>query len=315
MKIIFFGSSDFSVPILKTLLSSGHSVVLVITTPDRKKGRGQKLAPTVVKTFAQGKNLSVLAPEKLSIPSVVDTIRQAAPDFMVIASYGKMVPESIFSLPKIAPLNVHPSLLPWHRGASPIQAAILEGDQKTGVSIADVTKELDAGDLFGQAETEIEENENALELSGRLSEIGSNLVLKTINEFIHGKVSRIKQDSSKSSYAKKLERDSGHINWEQPALLIHRQVRAYYPWPSAFTFFHGKRLKILAAHQAKIQSDQNKMPAGTIIKIEQNKSIHVQTQKGALELIRVQPEGCKEMSAFEFALGQRIKMGDRFESI
>ncbi len=314
MKIVFFGSSEFSIPILKALLSSEHSVALVITTPDRKKGRGQKIAPSVVKTFAQEKNLSVLAPEKLSAPSVVETVRQLGPDFLVIASYGKMVPESIFSLPKIAPLNVHPSLLPKHRGASPIQASILEGDQKTGVSIADVTKELDAGDLFAQVETEIGENENAFELSERLAELGSKLVLKTISQFIQNKVSRIKQNPSKESYAKKLDRDSGRIDWKNTASLIHRQVRAYYPWPSAFTFFHGKRLKILKTCRVKTQTEQNKIVPSTIIKLEHNKSIHVQTQEGVLELLRVQSEGRKEMNAFEFALGQRIKIGESFES-
>ena len=315
MKIVFFGSSEFSIPILQSLLSSSHSVVLVITTPDRKKGRGQKLGASIVKRFAEETHLPVAAPEKLSISSIVEQVKKIAPDFLVIASYGKMVPESIFTLPKIAALNIHPSLLPKHRGASPIQSAILEGDRKTGVSIADVTKELDSGDLFAQIETEIGENENALELSERLAEIGSKLVVKTLEEFCVGKISRMKQDPSQASYARKLHRDCGQINWEKPASYIHNQVRAYYPWPSAFTFLVGKRLKILETRLIKTQATAIGNTPGTITDVIPNKAIHVQTQNGLLELIHVQLEGRREMTAFELALGQRLRKGDRFASI
>ena len=311
MKIIFFGSSEFSIPILESLLSSKHSVVHVITTPDRKKGRGQKLSSSIVKTFAEDQKLPVSNPEKLSVTAVTETLKRLAPDFLVIASYGKIVPESIFRIPKSSPLNVHPSLLPRHRGASPIQSAILEGDQKTGVSIADVTKELDSGDIFAQIETEIRENENAHALSERLAEMGSKLLLQVIDQFSSGKVSRMKQDSTKATYAKKLTRDSGQINWGKSAVYIHNQVRAYYPWPSAFTSFHGKRLKILETRISKMREDNN-MP-GAIANIERDKSIHVVTQNGLLEIIRVQLEGRREMNAFEFALGQRMTKGDQFE--
>ncbi len=312
MKIVFFGSSEFSIPVLQCLLSSNHSVALVITTPDRKKGRGQKLASSIVKNFAEKARVSVIAPEKLSAPSVVNEIKKIAPDFLVIASYGKMVPESIFTLPKIASLNVHPSLLPKHRGASPIQSAILEGDRKTGVSIADVTKELDSGDLFAQIETEIGENENAFELSKRLAEMGSKLVVETIEKFCAGKIFKTKQNSSQSSYAKKLDRDCGRIDWKKSASDIHNQVRAYYPWPSAFTFLGDKRLKILGARPIKTQTTSKENVPGTIVDILPNKTIHVQTQNGLLELIHVQLEGRREMTAFELALGQRLKKGDRF---
>lgn len=313
MKIIFFGSSEFSIPILKSLLSSKHSVVQVVTTPDRKKGRGQKVSPSVVSTFAQEYSLPILSPEKLSAAPVIEVIKNAASDFLVIASYGKMVPESIFTLPKIAPLNVHPSLLPRHRGASPIQSAILEGDQETGVSIADVTKELDSGDIFGQVKTDIGENENALELSERLAVMGATLLIKIIDQFSSGKISRTKQDSSKATYAKKLSRSLGKIDWEKPASCIHNEVRAYYPWPSAFTFFSRKRIKILETRVLKAQQAGSNAVPGTVTSIEHNKSFHITTQEGSLEVIRVQPEGRREMMAFEFIPGQRIKIGDRFE--
>ncbi|MBI3999079.1 MAG: methionyl-tRNA formyltransferase [Candidatus Omnitrophica bacterium] len=310
MKIIFFGSSDFSIPVLESLLSSKHSVILVITTPDQKKGRGQVLAPSVVKAFARQRYLTVEAPRKLSLPDVVQDIKKLNPDLIVIASYGKIVPSAIFMTPRIAALNVHPSLLPRHRGASPIQQAILEGDKKTGVSVAEVTSELDAGDLLGQVEIEIDKNENALELSKRLAEMGAKLLLQTLGQLEAGKINKIKQDVSKATYAKKLNKNDGQIDWATPASYIHNQVRAYYLWPMAFTFFRGKRLQILKTCCAETHSDACK--PGTITDIKKE-SLDIQTQAGTIALIRVQLEGRRETSGFEFAIGQRIKKGERFE--
>ena len=312
MKIIFFGSSDFSIPVLKALLASPHHVIHVITTPDKKRGRGQKLASTVVKEFALKHNLPVSNPEKLSDPSVVTAIQKLMPDLLVIASYGKLIPSSIFTVPKIAALNVHPSLLPKYQGASPIQQALLNGDKQTGVSIAEIIKKLDAGDVFGQVKTDIGENENALELSERLSEMAAELLLKVIQQFETGNVSRTPQMTSESVYAGKFEKEFGEINWQKPVLQIHNQVRACYPWPSAFTFFHGKRLKICKARPA--QTDSQAVEPGTILEITLTGEIHVQTMPGILELIQVQLEGGREISSSEFVRGQHIQKGERFES-
>ena len=313
MKITFFGSSSFSIPVLKALLSSEHSVAQVVSTPDKKQGRGQKLGFSVVKTFALEQNLPILTPEKLSLPSVAESIKKREPDFMIVASYGKLIPSTIFKISRIAPLNVHPSLLPKYRGASPIQQAILEGDQNTGVSIAGITSELDAGDVFAQAETRIGENENAHELEKRLSEIGAKLVLDVIKQFETGEILRKAQDSLKATYAKKIVRDSGRIDWTKSAANIHNQVRAFYPWPSAFTFFHGKRLKILETR--KTNETTNMKRTGTIIKIDKDKGLYVETGTGPLALVHVQLEGRKEMSAFDFAIGQRVQKGEQFESL
>ena len=313
MKIVFFGSSEFSIPVLEAILSSKYAVSQVITTPDRKKGRGQKIASSIVKTFSEERRLPVLTPEKLSMLEVVEKIKRAAPDFLIIASYGKMVPKSIFSIPKIASLNVHPSLLPKYRGASPIQSAILNGDTETGVSIAEVTSELDSGDIFAQMKTKIGENENAFELSDRLSKMAGKLLLEVIHQFEAGKISRTSQDSSKSVYAGKINKEAGKIDWRESAIKIHNQIRAYYPWPGALTLFHGKRLKILKAQVVESSAKQEKTP-GTILKIDSGGGIQIQTQTGILELLRLQPEGRREMSASEFARGERIKEGDRFES-
>jgi methionyl-tRNA formyltransferase len=312
MKIVFFGSSDFSVPVLQALISSDDEVTQVVTTPDKPKGRGQKVTPSTVKSFAEKVGLSVMAPEKLNRPEVLEGVQKLHPDFLVVASYGKLVPDSLLKIPKMTSLNVHPSLIPKYRGASPIQAAILAGDQKTGVTIMEVTKELDAGDIFGQAETPLDPDENAAQLSERLAHLGSDLLLKIIDQFKRGKVLRKPQDNSKASYAKKIERDSGRIDWASPGVQIHNQVRAYYPWPSAYTFFRDKRLKIIKT--ALANAPVNPEQPGTVFMDEAAKKVYVHTQDRLLELVSVQAEGKREMGSFEFAIGQRINSKERLTS-
>lgn len=309
MNIVFFGSSEFSIPVLSALASK-HSVVLVVTTPEKKKGRGQKISGTVVKDFALSQKLPVVEPEKLSDPTVVDQMKCLSPDFMVIASYGKLIPSSIFTLPKIAALNVHPSLLPKHRGASPIQRALLEGDEKTGVSIAEITKDLDAGDLFAQIETPIGIHENASQLSQRLSQLSSELLLRVIDQGKAGILKRTPQDSSQSSYAKKVAKEEGRIDWNQSNKIIHNQVRAYFPSPGAFTFFNEKRLKI--SETELIPDAGHNFAPGSIVSIN-SQGIIVQAKQDQIRLKRVQLEGRNEISAYEFALGQRLKKEDRFQ--
>lgn len=311
MNIVFFGSSAFSVPILSRLLASKHSVVQVVTTPDRKKGRGQKISPSLVKIFAQEKNLPVIEPEKLAESKVIEPIKKLESDFIVIASYGKIVPSTIFKTPKVAALNVHPSLLPKYRGASPIQQAILEGDPVTGVSIAEVTKQLDAGDLFGQVSTHIGKDENALELGARLAELAASLLLDVLNQFESKTVRNIPQDESKATYAKKLDKSFGRISWTKSTFEIHNQIRACVPWPSAFTSLRNKLVKITKSDFLKEDARQ-KYKAGTILDIAPESGIHVQTGSGILILKRVQLEGRREMDAYEFALGQRLSKGDQF---
>ena len=311
IRIIFFGSSTFSLPILSALLSSTYSVVQVVTTPDRRKGRGQKVLPSVVKIFAQEKGLPLVDPEKLSEPKIAETTRKLEPDFIVIGSYGKIVPHAIFKSPQVAALNVHPSLLPKYRGASPIQQAIIEGDSVTGVSIAEVTDQLDAGDLFGHVSTKIDEHENALELSSRLAQLAGTLLLGVLEKFLSKTVGRTPQDGSEATYAKKLDKGFGNIHWTKSVLEIHNQIRACVPWPSAFTSLYGKRVKIIKSDFLK-EDARGEHKAGSIVDIVPNNGIHVQTGSGILILKQMQLEGRREMDGYQFALGQRLSKGDRF---
>lgn len=308
MRIVFFGSSEFSIPVLSALLTH-HTVVQIVTTPEQKKGRGQKRSGTVVKEFAIQHQLPFLEPEKLSNPDFVAQIQNLNSDFLVVASYGKLIPSSIFKLPKVASLNVHPSLLPRHRGASPIQRAILEGDAKTGVSIAEVTKDLDAGDIFSQIETEILDNENSKQLSERLSTIAAQLLLKLIVEFEKGTVTKSPQNSVLASYAKKIQKEEGKIDWNQSASYIHNQVRAYFSWPGACTFFRSKRIKIIETKISNVQVGQSK--PGQIVDFSPD-GIVIKTNSGCIELIKVQLEAGREMNGSEFARGQRLRQGNQF---
>ena len=333
MKIIFFGSSSFSIPVLKALINSHHKVSHVVTVPPQKKGRGLKPAPSEVKAFAEAKQLSVSEPEKLSEEYVGTILKTLAPDFFVAASYGKLIPKSIFTIPKFDSLNVHPSLLPKYRGASPIQASILAVEKTTGVSIFSITEKLDSGDLYAQASTHIHDEETALELSARLSDLGAKLLLEVLDQFEKGVARKIPQDESQATYAAKIHKESGRINWSQDAQKIHNQVRAYFPWPSAFTFFRGKRLKILETRvpsgigfinpsplpsplrgEGRLwgHSDESSLP-GTIRNIG-NERFDVMAGSGVIVLFRVQEEGARAMSAAEYARGKHIQAGERFDS-
>lgn len=313
MNLIFFGSSDFSIPVLDQLTHSKHSVLQVVTTPDRKKGRGQKVAPSVVRVFAEKKSISVLAPEKLRAPEVLKQITDHEFDFLVVASYGKMIPTAVFEAPRIAALNVHPSLLPKYRGASPIQAAILAGDGETGVSVSEVTKDLDAGDIFGQMRTKIDAHENASELSDRLAGLAAELVLDVLKDFEGNQMKRIPQVEEKSSYAKKIEKDFGRMNWDESAESIHNRVRACYPWPSVYASWKGKRLKLLKT--GWIQEVANGGTPGTVLELNSESGIHVQAGSGVIILKRVQLEGRRDMGAYDFAMGQRLEIGNQFGSL
>lgn len=313
MNVIFFGSSSFSIPVLEALLQSRHRIVHVVTTPPKRKGRGLTLAGSEVKEFATQKKLPVLEPEKLLSEMVIHELKTLSPDLIVVASYGKLIPETLFSIPKLDTLNVHPSLLPKHRGASPIQAAILAGERTTGVSIFSVTKDLDAGDVYGQTSTEIGENENALELSDRLASLGAALLLELIDQLEKGTAHKTPQNSSVATYAPKIKKESGKIDWVREATNIHNQVRAYFSWPSAYTFFRSKRIKILRTRVAAKNNSAELSPSGTILKIG-SETMEVKTGSGVIALLQVQEEGARAMSAGEFARGKRIQNLERFEN-
>jgi methionyl-tRNA formyltransferase len=309
MRIVFFGSPGIALPVLSGLLASGHEIKLVICQPDKPAGRGKKLTPPAVKVFAESHNLPCLQPEKIrKDQEILGLIKEARPELNVVVAYGQIIPASIISLPPFRSLNVHFSLLPGYRGAAPVQWAILNGERFTGVTIFQPTEKMDEGPILSQEILEILPRENAHELEIRLSHVGARLLVKTIENIKN--IEPKEQNHSRATYAPKLTKDQGRLNWEEPAEVIDRKVRAFFLWPGAYTFFNGQRVEIIVGRIA-----QGIIPGarpGEIVQIDKP-GIYVFCGQKSLYLIeKVKPEGKKEMSAHAFSLSGKINLGASF---
>ena len=245
IKIIFLGTPEFGAIILEGLIKSGHKPFLVITEPDKPIGRKQIVTPPPVKVLAGKYNIPVVQSAKIS--EYTQEIEKLRPDLIIIAAYGQIIPKVILEIPKYGCLNVHPSLLPKYRGPSPIQSAILSGEEKTGVTIIRISEKLDAGSILSQQEIELDQKETFESLHDKLAEVGTRLLIETIPRLLAGKLPPLPQDETKATYAKILKKEDGKIDWKKSPKEIERQVRALNPWPGTYTLYNGKRLKILKA--------------------------------------------------------------------
>ncbi|MBI3306760.1 MAG: methionyl-tRNA formyltransferase [Candidatus Omnitrophica bacterium] len=312
MNIVFFGSSEFSLSAFAACLESDHKIVLVITAPDRKKGRGLKTFPTPVRVYAEARAIPLLAPENLKSPDLLKQVKGLKPDLFVVSSYGKMIPDAWLKLPSKVALNVHPSLLPRHRGAAPINWTILEGDKETGVSIAQVTSKLDAGDIFYQNRIPVMPEADAQTLGSQLALLSHKVLTEVFGEIEKERLTGAPQNESQSTYARKLTKEDGLIDWTKPVIQISRQIRGLVPWPTAYTFFKKERLQILKAKPDTAVDFVGAKP-GQILDIKEG-VMRIQTGSGILALIRVLPAGKKEMSAGDFARGRQLETGFVFDA-
>ena len=302
------GTPDFAVPSLKKLIEKGYDVKLVVTQPDKPAGRGKKITPPPVKVVAEKAGIPVYQPEKVKENSELKKkLLEIEPDLIVVAAYGKILPEWLLNLPKHGTINVHASLLPKYRGASPIQWALLNGEEETGVTIMKVIPELDAGDIISQKRVKIEKEDNAKTLHDKLSEVGAELLVETIPLYISGKLKPVPQREEEATYCPQIKKEMGKIEWSESAEKIFNKIRAFTPWPSAYTTFRGKRVKILKAEPV-----EGSGRPGEVIKA--GRELTVATGKGALRIERLRPEGRKEISGEEFVRGYRVKEGDLFGS-
>ena len=302
------GTPDFAVPSLKKLIEKGYDVKLVVTQPDKPAGRGKKVTPPPVKVVAEKAGIPVYQPEKVKENSKLKKkLLEIEPDLIVVAAYGKILPEWLLNLPKHGTINVHASLLPKYRGASPIQWALLNGEEETGVTIMKVIPELDAGDIISQKRVKIEKEDNAKTLHDKLSEVGAELLVETIPLYISGKLKPVPQREEEATYCPQIKKEMGKIEWSESAEKIFNKIRAFTPWPSAYTTFRGKRVKILKAEPV-----EGSGRPGEVIKA--GRELTVATGKGALRIERLRPEGRKEISGEEFVRGYRVKEGDLFGS-
>ncbi|MFA6549990.1 MAG: methionyl-tRNA formyltransferase [Candidatus Gracilibacteria bacterium] len=302
-KIIFFGSSEFGIPIINELgKNSDFEIMAIVTQPDKPVGRGQKTTPTPIKAFYESR-YPILTPEKVKNNKDFEKIIEGlAPDFIITAAYGQIMPPSILNLAKIAPINIHTSLLPKYRGASPIQEAILNGDKETGVTIMEMNDKLDEGDIYIIRRIPIEEKDNVETLNKKLAILASQMLPPSLLDIADGILKKIPQNNVIASYCGKIAKESGKINFKQmTAEEILRKIRAFYGWPECWTQFNGKTLKI---KDAEIAEDKEKTPPGKIIFIDKN-TIGIGTKSRLLIPKTIQMEGKNEIPIKDFINGQR----------
>ena len=311
VRIVFFGTPDFAVPTLRQLLDSPHPVVAVVTQPDRPKGRGQRVSESPVKALAQARGLPVLQPSRLRDPEFAEAFRALQPDLGVVAAYGKLVPEDILSLPRHGMINVHASLLPKYRGAAPVHRAVIDGEAETGVTIMRMEKMLDAGPMLAKVKRPIEPHETSDVIERDLAELGADLLVSVVNQIDAGVHREELQDFMLCSYAPRLTKEEGLVDWTLPASYIHNRVRGLYPWPHAYTYLNGERLIILRTHVEDVPTDA---PPGTIVTASRD-NLHVATgHEGRIAIDRVQLEGGKPLDVREFLAGHRIATGARMDN-
>lgn len=294
-KIIYLGTPEIAVKPLEALSNDTFEILGVITQPDKEKGRGKKKQASPIKEFALRHNLKVFEPKDKK--ELTDILKELKPDIGVLFAYGMIVPNEALEIPRKGIINIHPSLLPKYRGPSPIQNAILNGDDKTGVSIIKLGSEVDAGDVLKVKELDVEDQDTAETLSMKLSDLASQMIVKTIDGYLENKLKLMPQESSKATFTKMIRKEDGKIDWSKPALKIEREMRAYYPWPGSFTSWEGKKLKIL---ECSLAEDLDLKPGS--VAIEEDR-VFVQTGNGALEVKTVQLEGKKPTSSKEFLNG------------
>lgn len=312
MRLLFMGTSPFAVPTLHRLLESpDHDVLAAVTQPDRPSGRGGKMALSPVKEAALEAGLSLLQPEKVRAKDFAQTVRDMAPEIIIVAAFGQIIPQRVLDIPVLGCINVHGSLLPRWRGAAPMQYALMAGDFETGVTTMRMDAGLDTGDILLQAALPLIEIENLVALETCLAEIGADLLMRTLEALARGDCPRIPQDDAGVTLAPSLPPDIGQLDWKRPARDLHNLVRGVTPKPGAYTFWQGKRLKVWRTEVVDSVSAAG-TASGTIENVGAG-GIILATGEGALRLLEVQPESKGRMAADAWARGARIVPGQRLD--
>jgi methionyl-tRNA formyltransferase len=303
-RVVLMGTPQFAVPTLRAL-DKHHQVVGVVTQPDRRAGRGRKLLESPVKQVALERGLDLLQPKTLSGPQALAPLAAWRPETIVVAAFGQILPAAVLDLPPHGCLNVHASLLPRYRGAAPIAAAILNGDEVTGITIMLMDEGLDTGPILAQADCPIAPDDTTGSLTAKLAELGAQLLIETLEDWLGGTIQARPQDEAQATYCSQLTKEDGRLDWSQPAAYLDRQVLACDPWPGAYTTWQGQRLKVLRARP--LPDWQGEGQPGQVQ--EMGTGIGVITGAGALELLEVQLAGKKPMPAGQFTRGQRDLLG------
>ncbi len=312
MKIVFMGTPDFSVPTLKALTKAEYEILGVVTQPDKPYGRGKKVKYSPVKLYAMEQGLQVYQPKKVREQAFIDNLKKLNPDIIVVIAFGQILPEAILQLPKYGCINVHASLLPKYRGAAPIQWSIINGETHTGITTMHMDKGLDTGDMILKDKVMITEQETAGLLHDKLSKVGADLLIKTLKTIEEGTAPREKQQDEAATYAPMLDKHMGNIDWNMKARSIEQLIRGLNPWPSAFTYWHKKMIKIW---KAEVIKDFNIMGnPGEVVEIIKNKGPIVQCGENRLLITELQLQGKKRITADAFLRGHSIALGELFTS-
>lgn len=309
MKIIFMGTPDFAAGALEALIQKGEEIVLVVTQPDKPKGRSKTLVYPPVKECALKYNLPVFQPEKIKTPEAIATLREYPADIFVVAAFGQIVSREILEMPRYGCVNIHASLLPKYRGASPIQNVILDGEKETGITIMQMDEGIDTGDMLYQKKIEIQREDTFETLHDKLMVLGGEAIVEAIDLIANNSLVPEPQDDSRSCYAKLIKKEMGELHFDKEAMALERQVKGMNPWPSAYTFYHGKQIKIWNAYALEEEYQQE---AGTIVAVEKDYFV-VACGKGGLQIKEVQLEGKKRMSVHDFLLGVKVTRGEKLE--
>ncbi|MBR4277184.1 MAG: methionyl-tRNA formyltransferase [Lachnospiraceae bacterium] len=309
MKIVFMGTPDFAAGALKAIIEAGHEVTLVVTQPDRAKGRSDKLIPSPVKDVALEHNIPVFQPLKIKTPEAVAELRKYDADIFVVAAFGQIISQEILDMPRYGCVNIHASLLPKYRGASPIQRVILDGEKKTGVTIMQMDAGIDTGDMLYKVETEISDEDTFETLHDRLTGIGAEAIVEALPLIESGELVPEKQDDSQSCYAKLIKKEMGKIDFNKSAEEVSRLVRGMNPWPSAYTFLSGKQMKVWRVSVLPQTDDKTgKAVPGEIVELTKD-GITVKCGEGSVKILELQLEGKKRMAAKDFLLGAKPEVG------
>ncbi len=309
MKIVYMGTPDFAVGALEALIEAGHEIVAVVTQPDKPKGRGKEMQISDVKACALKHDLPVFQPVKIKEHDVVEYLKSLGADIFVVAAFGQILSQEVLDIPKYGCVNIHASLLPKYRGASPINQVLIEGDEYTGITVMKMNIGMDTGNILMQEQIKIEDEDTAGTLFDKLSILGAKVIVKALEEIEAGTITETVQDEEKATKCAKMSKELGHIDWNNDASYIARLVRALNPWPSCFTKVNGKMLKIW---KAKAIDTDNKGVAGTVAEVTKD-GFKVNTGKGLLDIYELQIEGKRRMNVSDFLRGYEITTDTKFE--
>ena len=308
MKIVFMGTPDFAVKALEELVQAGHEIVCVVTQPDKPKGRGNQVQISAVKECALKYNLSLFQPRKIKEKEAVEYLKTLEADLFVVAAFGQILSKEILDMPKYGCVNIHASLLPKYRGEAPIQWAVIDGVEKTGITIQQMNEGVDTGDILLQKEYCLAKDETGASLFDRLCDLGAEAIVEAIAKIEEGSSVPVKQNEAEATYAKMLTKAMGEIDFSKEAVVIERLIRGLNSWPSAYTYYKGKSMKIWRAEVVSNEADEAK--AGTVI-AKDKESFTIACEKDALRVLEIQPEGKRRMSVKDFMLGCKVELGEK----